>query len=268
MPRADDSIQRVLNEVKKQELREKYGAEFHAGDSDIPPEVEGRWLREIEEFERQFEYAEQITVRRFIGNPPVRSLGEIRPEELGDELRRLLDILHSNNLQVTFPDELSEAEAYRFLAEELLVQEIADIRVEGFTLNFLYNEFHPDLLQDATWAAEDFFQALFERRHQVIMDLLSADASADGSGTFPDALREKVLGFLNEMAVFLDWDAEVTHCSIDDGHASVVARVLWTGLDAATLRKSSASGRASIRLKRSEASWQIVQADIPGLTPD
>jgi hypothetical protein len=264
MPQADDSIQRALNEAKKKELREKYGAEFYVPDRDIPPEVEGRWLREIEEFERQFEYAEQITVRRYIGHPPVRPLGEIRPEELGSELRRLLDILQSNNIQVTFPDELSEAEAYRFVAEELLVQEIADIRVDGFTLNFLYNEFHPDLLQDATWAAEDFFQALFERRHQVIMDILSADAS----GAFPDGLREKILGFLNEVAVFLDWDAEVTHCSIDDGHASIVARVFWTGLDAATLRKNSASGSALIRLKRSETSWQIVQADIPGLTPD
>jgi hypothetical protein len=57
MPQANDSIQRALNEAKKQELREKYGAEFHARDGDIPPEVEGRWLREIEEFERQFEYA-------------------------------------------------------------------------------------------------------------------------------------------------------------------------------------------------------------------
>jgi hypothetical protein len=268
MPSADDSIQRALNEAKKQELREKYGAEFHPGDRNIPPDVEGRWLRDIEEFERQFEYAEQIPVRRFIGNPPVRPLGEIRPEDLGDELRRLLDILQSNNIQVTFPDELSDAEAYRFLAEELLLQEIADIRVDGFTLNFLYSEFHPDTLQDATWAAEDFFQALFERRHQVIMDLLTTKAPADRSGEFPDALRQKIHGFLNDVAVFLDWDAEVTHCSLDDGHASVLARVFWTGLDAATLRKSSASGRASIRLKRLEASWQVIQADIPGLPPD
>jgi hypothetical protein len=264
-----DSVQRALNEAKKQELREKYGAEFHTGNCDLPPEVEGRWLNEIEEFERQFECTEHVTVRRFVGDPPVRQLGEIPSEELEQEVEHLLEILRSNNIAVTMPEEISHAEAYRFLTEELLRQEIADIRISGFTLNFLYEEFHPDIAREATWAAEDFFQAVFERREQVIANLLSADESLDARGAFqsPDILRADIFSFLGDIAVFLDWDAEVTHCTVDGDRALILARVFWTGLNVETLRKVSACGRAQLRLKLSDEVWHVIHAELPGMTP-
>lgn len=265
----DDHIQRALNEAKRQELREKYGAEFHSGDCSLPPEIEGRWLNEIEEFERQFESSEQITVCRFVGNPPVRPLGDIPHEELRGELEHLLEILCSNNIQVSFPEDVSDAEAYRFLTEEILSQEIADIRIEGLTLNFLYEEFHPDLAKDASWIAEDFLQALFERKEEAIMTLLCSEESFNQQGAYqpPDSLRSQVFAFLGDIAMFLDWDVEVTRCTVEEGQASVYASIFWTGLNVESLRKVSACGRAEVCLRLLDDCWRVVHVSLPGMLP-
>ena len=66
-----DRIQRALNERKRKDLEEKYGARFSFDESDAPPEIIGEWLDTVEEFERQFKTAGRTTVRAYAGNPPV-----------------------------------------------------------------------------------------------------------------------------------------------------------------------------------------------------
>src|SRR5512147_1987328 len=155
-----DAVQRALNEAKKRELREQFGAEFHSGERELSPEIEGRWLREIEEFERKFSGAQEVTVRAFIGNPPILPLGAIPPDKLRSALEGLLEILRSNDVDIVFGRSVSPAEAYRFLTEEILGEKIADVRIEGLTLQFLYDEYHPDPRDEAATAAELFFHAL------------------------------------------------------------------------------------------------------------
>lgn len=140
----DDSIQRALNEAKKEELRQKYGATFMAVDSGIPPYIESQWLSNIEEFEQKFESAEITTVGKFIGSPVLRPLGEIPPGRLEKEVRRVLSVLGANDIVVYFGREVSPAEKYRFLVEELMDVEMQEIRIEGMTHNYIYEEFHPD----------------------------------------------------------------------------------------------------------------------------
>jgi len=84
-----DRIQRILNEKKKDELREQYGAHFGEGEEKLPPEVESEWLDNIAEFERQFENAKQITVRERIGNPQIRLPRSFRPGEVVEVRARL-----------------------------------------------------------------------------------------------------------------------------------------------------------------------------------
>ncbi len=139
-----DRIQRALNEAKKRDLEERYGGTFHESGESLPPDVEAEWLASIEQFERQFAGAGRVTVRHYIGNPVLRPLAEIPPPRLKEELDHLLELLSSNNILIHFHRKVSDAEAYRFITEELLDHEIDDIRVDGMTLNFLYEEFHPE----------------------------------------------------------------------------------------------------------------------------
>jgi hypothetical protein len=139
-----ERAQRIVNELKRKELEERYGAVFSSPDaSEIPSEVEAQWLEHIDEFERQFENAAQVLLREFIGSPSVRPLADIPPSEVVAELDALLDLLGENEVVVDFPDEVDDAEAYRFITEELLDEEIDDIRVPGMVLHFMYSEFHP-----------------------------------------------------------------------------------------------------------------------------
>lgn len=40
--------------------------------------------------------------------------------------------------------DVDDAEAYRFITEELMDEEIDDIRIEGLRHCFIYEEFHPN----------------------------------------------------------------------------------------------------------------------------
>lgn len=136
----DDSIQRALNEQRKRRLAERYGAMFNDESSQLPPEVESDWLGYIEEFEQKFENSKITTVRTFVGNPQVRLLGEIPPNELSRELERLLVILDENNIIIEFPANISNAEKYRSITEELFNEETEDVRIEGMMHVFIYGE--------------------------------------------------------------------------------------------------------------------------------
>lgn len=146
-PPGDDlpeRAQRIVNDLKRKELEERYGALFSSPDeSKIPSEVEAQWLENIDEFERQFENAARIRLREFVGSPAVRLLADIPPAELEAELNALLDLLAEHAVSVDFLREVDDAEAYRFITEELLDEEIDDIRVPGMVLHFIYEEFHP-----------------------------------------------------------------------------------------------------------------------------
>jgi hypothetical protein len=265
----DDQVQRTLNEAKREELRQKYGAEFHDGEEALPPEIESRWLHEIEEFERQFDQASQVSVRRYVGDPPVRPLGEIPPAELPQETERLLELLRSNNIEICFGRDISDQEMYRFITEEIFAQEIAEIRIDGLTLSFLYEEFHPDPVREAGWATEDFLRAIFERNESAALHLIADDFSRDGS-EYPaptERLRTTIITFLSEMAAFFDWRTDIIACNVEGEEASVRVGVSWRGLDGETLRTVSASGNAFIHLHMHNGFWEVSAADIPGLTP-
>lgn len=139
----EDRIQRALNEAKKRELEEKYGAKFGEGESKLSPELEAEWLHQIEEYERQFKTAKRLTVREFVGNPEVTPLAQIPPEQLESEVDKLLEILESHSITVHFDREITVEETYRFLSEDLMNEEIDDIRIEGMRHNFIYSESHP-----------------------------------------------------------------------------------------------------------------------------
>ena len=262
----EDAVQRALNETKKRELREQFGAEFHSGQRELPPEIEGRWLREIEEFERKFAGAGEITVRAFIGNPPVLPLGAIPSDELQSALEGLLEILRSNDIEIVFGRSVSPAEAYRFLTEEILGEKIADVRIEGLTLQFLYDEYHPDPAEEAATAAGVFFHALAERNERLVREALSTREALNESGDpcLPEYLHANLVAFLNATATFLGFEAEISAVEIAGDRARVTADLSWAALSADQLQRTAASGKAVLLLKENVDRWEIIQAILPG----
>ncbi len=132
-------VQETLSQAKKDKLRDEYGMQFEYTDSRLSPEAENEWLDHVLEFERQFEQARCITVRERIGNPPIQPLSDLPPYAVDEAVTALLDLLGAHDIAVDFLGDVDEAEAYRYLTEELLDQEMDDIRIEGMVTHFTYS---------------------------------------------------------------------------------------------------------------------------------
>jgi len=266
----DDKQQRIqgaLNEAKKRELKQKYDMDFSEGESEFPPEVEGDWLNHIEEFERQYQSGKRTTVRQFIGDPPVKPLAEVITGEVETELNKLLDLLESRNIVVDFLCEVESAEAYRFIAEELMDEEIDDIHIEGMTQNFIYEEFHPNDEYDAKQSTEHFLQSLLDRNTEFLVGTFSGEELYDpeGSPTTLDEMKKSVDDFRATIAMINNSEIHVTRCKVEGDYATVEAETSWEGLNAETMAIDSASGPSVVRLKRSPyGGWDVVQAKVAG----
>jgi hypothetical protein len=144
----NDSIQRALNEAKRRALQERYGAIFGGETDGLPPDLERDWLEYIEEFERKSEQADFITVRAFLGNPRFPPVGTMTTGELAIELQRLLELLDQNAVHVEFPPNITTAEQYRSITEELFDEEMEDIRIDGMVHVFIYGEGNDEDAED------------------------------------------------------------------------------------------------------------------------
>ncbi len=262
----EDGIQRALNDAKKRKLEERYGGRFCSTGPDLPPEIEAEWLDNIEEFERKFEQAGQTTVGKYIGDPVLKRSDEVAPGDVAGELDRLIEILASNNIEVHFDGSIPAGERYRFITDELLKEEMDDIRVEGMTQHFIYEEFHPNEKLDAELEAELFIRELLG--HEAESRLLAFSNhelyAPDGNAMTPEQMLERVEAFRGGLAVFLEKDLGKAECKIEGEYAMVHIPVSWEGLRAESMEPIEVSGTANVRLKREDEQWCVVQASLPG----
>ena len=139
-----NQIQKLLNLQKKNEISEKYHASFMSeGNAGLPPEIEAEWLKQIEDFEDQFETAREIPLLEYIGSPIIKRIGDISIHELESEYERLEFMLVEKGIWIDFPDHLDIKVRYRFISEELIHEMIADIHIPEMQSHFIYEEFHP-----------------------------------------------------------------------------------------------------------------------------
>lgn len=269
-PEPDDRekrIQRALNDAKRKELEKKYGMQSSHSDSETEPEIEGEFLDYVEEFEQQYQSAKRTRVREMAGRPDVKPLTELTPEELDSALFLLLKRLEAHSIEVDFLCEVEPAEQYRFLTEELLNEEMDDIRIPGMTSHFIYEEFHPNAEYDAKSAAEMFVRSLLSRNTEFIMTHFSKDELYDHQGKplSREQMQEKTDAFFNTYIETEDWEVTPTMCQIEGDYAQVEANTSWRGLPASATHWVDFSGVAKVRLKRSPyEGWDVIQAMVPG----
>jgi hypothetical protein len=262
-----ERIQKALNEAKKREIEEKYGARFSDAQSELPPEVEAQWLNYITEFELQFENAKRISIRERLGSPSFRSLDEIPPEELEAEIDRVLDLLSGIDVAVDSLAEVSDEDFYRFLTTELINEEIDDIKIEGMRHCFIYDEFHPNDEYDAKSGAEDFLWSLFGRYQEHATRAFSEDEVYDplGGRTTRTAMQDAIRSFYDSYVAFTDNKFECTGCFLEGEYARVTLQGKWSGLMAGSLEPASHKGECVLRMKKSPyGGYDLIQANIPG----
>ncbi len=263
----EQRIQRALNEAKRKEIEEKFGAKFGEGGKEIPPDVESQWLNNIEQFELQFESAKRVTVREYVGHPDFKPLDQIAREQLAQELDKVLDYLESHCVGVDFICDVTDEVAYKFVLDEIMDHEIDDMHLPGWMTRFIYEEFHPNDEYDAKEFASQFLWHLFEREVDFAVGDFAKDEVYDMNGNrIPqEKMRELILDFHAKYAAFTSHKFECSSCVVEGEYANVAFTGIWTGLKAPSLEPVSYEADVQLRMKkRPYGGFDVVQAKIIG----
>lgn len=264
----DHHLERLLAEHKRRVLDDEARTKDAEPGKGLPQDVKERMVDDIQPPEPRCEPAERTTLRAFIGSPVLPPISELLPDEIESELQGLLEILSSNGITVHFGRHVSDAEMYRFITEELLCQKLDTAQMEGMTITFFYEEFHPDDQMDASLGAEDFLAALFNRSEPALVRSIGGYDShtTPRNRNAGSRLRDRCRGIMAAFALFLRWEATIAAVEVTDDTARVVATVHWEGLRSGSLEPARGAGTCTLWLIRCEyAGWDVIDADLPDL---
>ena len=214
-------IQVALNDSRRDILREQFGMLHEHRSPDLSPEVESEWLNYILEFERQFENAPRITVRARIGDPASLPIDALSSNELVTAVDALMDLLATHYIAVEFLGDVDYETVYRFLTEELLNEEIDDIRIPDAWIHFIYAT---DEYNAETWV-EQFVGAIFKHDLEQAQNCIDDGTWADMAGrmTSPSELE----ALWSRMPVVRNFNFEVLDTQITGDNGRILGRVSW-----------------------------------------
>ncbi|CAN5161329.1 hypothetical protein BH11BAC6_BH11BAC6_03410 [soil metagenome] len=210
------------NEFLKIKMMLERGTEFQQGNEEdaLSADIENKFLKNIMEFEKQFDKRTIVTIFDKLGNPshfkPVSEIPDDEIEEAWTDLSNYM-IEHGIELTTTNP-KITAKELYRFTIEELFEHETDDIDIPDMISGFVYDEFHPDYEYENTkYALDDCINLIFDKAPVDYMphlgkkvtlnkhEALSQDAYKALINQFKDAFDDIILN-----------DATVTSCTIEE----------------------------------------------------
>ena len=154
----------IENEVIKLKMQAERGALFGGNMDDLPPEVEAEFLKNVQQFEDSFDKATMITIYEYMGKPAYKSVDELKPEEIKQELEIIMELLHSKNIVLEVLGEYELSVIYKFITNELFLEPIREIQHPGYIHSFIYEEFHPNHKIGIGQTAQEFLNHWFEKK--------------------------------------------------------------------------------------------------------
>lgn len=154
----NDEQLKTENDFLKMKIMLERGGHFgNEGENELPPEVENEFLKNVIEFEKQFDEQKTIKVFDKIGRPGhFRPVSEIADDVIDEAWNELSNYLADYNIDLgACSPNISPRELYRFTTEELFEHEMEDISIPGMIHGFIYDEFYPDPVYDNSKAAQD-----------------------------------------------------------------------------------------------------------------
>jgi hypothetical protein len=206
---SEDPIEHVKieNEFLKIKLKAQYGEEFKMqGNADLPPEVENQFLKNMMAFEEAHANPIYTTVYEAIGKPGFKAEDELNDIEIKEALLKILDLMESHQISLGICDGPYEDRIiYTFITKELFGHEIEKISIEGFTCNFIYEEFHPNDKAEIEKNTHAFLKHWFTRDFgEYNTELADEFITADGKMVDQQALYDKLKPFLESFLQFKD----------------------------------------------------------------
>jgi hypothetical protein len=181
---------RFENELLKLKLQAERGASFYNVNEDLPPEIEAEFLKNIIRFEECFDNAKEITVYEKIGSPEYKKAEVLNEEEMENELKKIMDILHSHQIELDVMGRYQPSVIYKFITEELFQEKTMEIDIPGYINGFIYEEFHPNHRLDIQTTAQQFFDDWFNKKFGEFSSGFANQIVTSNGDTFT---REEIL---------------------------------------------------------------------------
>jgi hypothetical protein len=245
--------------------------EFKKYSEQDPPEPYNTWEEYFEDFDRQLDEAPQVTVRKQIGNPNLRSADDIPDAQLEEELDKLLELLYANNIVIDFIHDIGDREAYRFITEELLDETMDHIRIPDMYSHFIYEEFHPNDEDDVQLWAEEFLDVFFKEGTEGMFIPIGDKElyDAEGKSISQKEFKQQIDEFHSRHPVITEYNYEIHSLHIEGDYATVEAKTSWAGLNQLEQAMVRQDGISTLQLKRSlDVGWDVIQARIIGWNND
>ncbi len=248
-------MQDSLIQAKRDQLEEEHGG-LQFGEGKMPPEMEMAWLDSVLEFEQKFENAQLTTVRERLGNPEVKPVSEVPLYALEEALDELLTLLATENITVDFMGEWDVLDAYRFITEELLDEEIDDVHIEDMWTHFPATT----AVYDVEMWVKDFVWELLVWERADFLQKQGNPPLRDMAGEVITAARlEPVWTMLGELARVVV-EPVVTQVEGEEGESTAVVKFLYQDKDEA---EAIPQVEAFFRLHPSPyTGWDVIQTSL------
>lgn len=253
------------NEFLKLKMMAEFGGNF-VGSDDIPPEVENQFLKQIITFHQQNEGAAKISIYKFIGEPEYNHVHDLSDKEVKRELKKIMRRLNKYGvtLDVLAPT-TPESEIYRFVTEELFKLEVSDIKVKGWTNQYVYEDFYPNAEYDIKSAVHHIILGLFDKNAQLFDEFVVEDLKDNlGLMTDPEELRSKAENFKNQYhdVILVGYDFINIQFKETNGTAYVLADVTFKTQKQAGRRTARHVATVELYLRRDslvKSIWQLTR---------
>lgn len=262
---------RIENELLRIKLAAQYGEAFQMdSNAGLPPEIENQFLKNILAFEENYESVELTTVYEKIGKPSYKSIDDLSPSEISEELNRIKAIMEAHHIVLDFCDgPYPDEEIYKFITQELFTHEIDSVPLLGMNWNFIYEEFHPNNKAEITKNTHQFLEHWLNRNFNEYSSELDYNMiTADGKQIKRDELIKKMSPFFDSFERFENDGYNVDMIDVqeqEDGRAMGFSEGMYK-YDAIMENGESIhfEGPYKLYMRREDNYWSIFYFVMPG----
>ena len=260
---------RIENEIKKMKLSLEHGANFFSpSEKKLPPEQEGQWLDQVQQFEDAYTNSKRVLIYDFVGKPIYKLVIEIPETEIKSELKKIINLLGQKGIGIDTICKVDDRELYRFITEELFKEETDDMMIEGMTHNFIYEEFHPNHEHDIKTHCKEFVEGLLNKKinlNPTFLALADEIDTKDGIIKQEDAIKRMEI-FRAAFNSFKLQHFKITSLSIDKDKADVFFDINYTGIIEGSNERKIFSGIGDFKLKCEYDYWCISKINVLGIS--
>lgn len=260
---------RIENEIKKMKLSLEHGANFFSpSENKLSPEQEGQWLNHVQKFEDSYAKSKRIMLYDFIEKPIYKPLNEILEVEINFELKRILNLLGQKGVCIDTICKVDDRELYRFITEELFLEETDDMMIEGMTQNFIYEEFHPNHEHDIKNHCKEFLEVILNKKRSLNPSFMamSNEIYFNNGILKQEDVVKKMEAFREAFSSFKLQHFKIASLKIAEDIADVGFEIDYTGIIEGRNVSKRFAGSGGFGLKFENDYWCINKISIPGIS--